>query len=305
MNKVQILMSTYNGEEFIEELCQSLFNQSYPHISLFVRDDGSNDGTVRKIKKLSKANLNKIRYIEGDNIGVIQSFFNLLQCSDDNAAFYCFCDQDDVWMSDKVDRAVQQLEKCENAAMFFSSTLLVDKDLNELRVWPESPQRQPSFYNALVQNIAVGATIMINKAARDMLLTRSVNVENLLMHDWWVYTCVSAFGEVIYDPKPTIYYRQHGNNVVGGNVSIVHKWCKKWGSFRKNFGKKLLKRQAVEFYRIYGELLDKEKLEQLKLFIQPRTTLRLRMDFLRKTKVYRQSWIENQLFKFLIIIGYI
>jgi len=305
MEKVQVLMSTYNGETFLEEQIQSILQQSYSEVSILIRDDGSKDNTVSVINRIIEKNPGKIELIKGENLGVVQSFFELLQFSDDTASYYCFCDQDDVWMSDKIERAVHALRSCSAIGMFFTSTMLVDQDLNEIKVWPSPHERETSFYNSLVQNIAVGATMVMNKAARDLLISKTPNTNNLLMHDWWVYTCISAFGEVIYDSKPTMYYRQHGNNVVGGNTTAIHKWQKKWESFRKHSGDKLLKRQAVEFANQYGDQLDGEKLNQLQLFIQPRLSLKQRLNYLHKSKLYRQSWAENQLFKFLVLIDYI
>ncbi|WP_314590264.1 glycosyltransferase family 2 protein [Paenibacillus terrigena] len=305
MEKVQVLMSTYNGEAFLDEQLQSILQQSYTEVSILVRDDGSKDNTVSVIDRIIEKNPGEIVLISGVNLGVVQSFFELLRVSDDDASYYCFCDQDDVWMSDKIERAIRGLQSCTAAGMFFTSTMLVDQDLKEIKVWPSPHEREPSFYNSLVQNIAVGATMVINKAARDLLICKIPNTNNLLMHDWWAYTCISAFGEVLYDSNPTIYYRQHGKNVVGGNTTVIQKWKKKWESFRKHSGDKLLRRQAIEFANHYGSQLEAEKLNQLQLFIQSRRSLKQRLNYLHKSKLYRQSWTENQLFKFLVLIDYI
>lgn len=305
MEKVQVLMSTYNGEAYIEEQLQSLLNQSYPNVAILIRDDGSKDKTSSIIRSYVELYPDKIRFIQGKNVGVVQSFFELLYASDASASYYCFCDQDDVWMKDKIERAIQQLRSCERAGMYFTSTQMVDRELNPIKVWPESPNRAPSLYNALYQNIAVGATVTLNKIARDLLISQHVNTQHILMHDWWAYMCVSAFGDMIYDDKPLIYYRQHGNNVDGGNTSLFKKFHKKWKSLTKHQNKKLLKQQAEEFARLYSDQLDADKLHQLQLFIQPRPTLRHRIQYLRSTKLYRQSWAENQLFKFLILIDHI
>lgn len=305
MDKVQVLLSTYNGEAYIEEQLQSILQQTYQNIVILIRDDGSSDSTVPIIQKFMDMYSDKICFIKGSNVGVIESFFYLLQSVDLDASYYCFCDQDDVWMNDKVERAVQSLHLCDTAGMYFSSTMLTDQSLNPIKVWPASPQKAPHFYNALVQNIAVGATMVINKAARDLIVSRSLNMKNIQMHDWWIYLCVSAFGKVYYDERPTIYYRQHNNNVVGGHRTVIHELQNKWRSFRKHSGHKLLRKQAVEFNKLYADSLDTEKLNQLQLFIQDRNSIKERYQFLQRSKLYRQSFIENQLFKFLILIEYI
>ncbi|WP_313638957.1 glycosyltransferase family 2 protein [Paenibacillus sp.] len=305
MSKVQVLMSTYNGEKYFEEQLHSILNQSYANLSILIRDDGSKDNTVSLIQKFVKMFPDKIQFINGSNVGVIPSFYALLQAADIEASYICFCDQDDVWMNDKVERAVQALLSSDMPGMYFSSTMLADQDLNPLKIWPSVPLKKPSFYNALVQNIAVGATVVINKSARELIVTKVIETNKLQMHDWWAYLCISAFGNVYYDEKPTIYYRQHLNNVVGGHQSIFQLLRSKWKSFRKHSGQKLLKRQALEFERLYSDQLDSAKLHQLQLFTQPRPTLSTRIQYIRNSNLYRQSKAENLLFKFLILIDYI
>ena len=303
--KVQVLLSTYNGETYILEQITSIWNQTYSSIQLLVRDDGSIDNTVDILKQVLSREPHRTTILKGENVGVIHSFFELLKYSDDQAAYYCFCDQDDVWLPDKVDRAVRKLSQINQPAMYFSSTQLADDVLNPIKIWPSPPVRQPSFYNALFQNISVGATVVINKEARDLLLCKSIDYRNLQMHDWWVYVCISAFGEVVYDPEPTILYRQHGSNVVGGDQTLIQKWRNKWGSFRKHSGHRLLRKQAIEFHKHYGEMISEEYREQLEWFIAPRGTLKERVRYLKKSKLFRQSWTENQLFKILLLIDYI
>ncbi|AIQ61206.1 glycosyltransferase family 2 protein [Paenibacillus borealis] len=305
MEKVQILMSTFNGEAYIEEQLQSIFQQTYHNIFILIRDDGSSDNTVPIIQKFMGLYPGKFHLIKGSNVGVIQSFFELLNSTELDASYFCFCDQDDVWMNDKVERSVQYLHSCHTAGMYCSSTMLADQNLSPIKVWPIPPKKDPDFYNAIVQNIAVGATVAINKAARDIIVSRKINIKNLQMHDWWIYICISAFGNVFYDERPTIYYRQHNNNVVGGHRSILHEFRNKWSSFRKHSGHKLLKKQAIEFNRLYMNLLDDEKKDQLHLFIQERKSIKEKYQFLQKSKLYRNSFLEDLLFKILILIGYV
>lgn len=120
--KVVILMSTYNGEKYIEEQLESLLNQTYSDIKIFIRDDGSKDRTKEIIKQFLQKSKN-IFLIEGENIGFINSFFELLNISD-TADYYAYCDQDDVWMEDKIERAVKFLEKSDSnkPVLYFSNS---------------------------------------------------------------------------------------------------------------------------------------------------------------------------------------
>jgi glycosyltransferase involved in cell wall biosynthesis len=305
MEKVEVLVSTYNGEAYIEEQLQSILRQTYQNITILIRDDGSSDDTVTIIQKYMNMYSGKIHLIQGSNVGVKQSFYELIQLVQSDVAYCCFCDQDDVWMDDKIERAIKLIQSCDTAGLYFSSTMLTNHMLNPIKVWPTPPYKALHFYNALVENIAVGATVVMNKAARQLIASKMIDTDNLQMHDWWAYLCVSAFGRVYYDERPSIYYRQHSSNVVGGHRTLYHKLCSKWRSFRKHSGDKLLKKQALEFHKHYGDALDIEKLEQLKLFIQDRGSLKDKYLFLQRSKLYRHSFLENQLFKFLILIDYI
>lgn len=308
-NKVQVLLSAYNGEQYISEQIQSILNQTHPSVSILVRDDGSTDRTVEILEQLTELNPERIKLMHGSNIGVVSSFFELLSSADGEAEYYCFCDQDDVWLEHKIEDAVNRLESSvhtEVPAMVFTSTYLTDEELNRKGAWPKPPAREPSFYNALYENIAIGATITMNRSARQLFMnSKPIDSKKILMHDWWFYLLISAFGTVIYNNKPSMLYRQHSNNVVGGSNSIWGKVKGKWASFKRHIGKGLLYNQAYEFNRLYGSRLSGVQREQLELFLSSRTRFLDRLYYMRKSKLYRQSKAESLLFKFFIMIGFI
>ncbi|WP_411348087.1 glycosyltransferase family 2 protein [Paenibacillus sp. WLX2291] len=329
---LQVLMSTYNGAKYIEAQLDSILSQPYQPIRILIRDDGSTDNTIAIIHRYQEQHPDVIQLIQGDNVGVVPSFWSLMQHADQTAEYFCFCDQDDVWMTHKAEQAVQLLstmqeqqstnlhtpssnlvDKHKNehslACMICTDTQLTDGQLNPTAIWPGMPNLQASFYNALIQNIAVGATVSFNRAALQLLMNKShsVNINNLQMHDWWMYLVISCFGNVHFEHTPSIYYRQHGGNAVGGEWTIAQKLKKKWNSFLKHRGdKSLLVKQAEEFKRIYGEqMCDKEMIRQVNDFIAPRSTFWSRVRYLRTCRLFRQSITEQLLFRFLILIGYI
>lgn len=309
MKKVQVLLSAYNGEQYISEQIQSILHQTHAAVSILIRDDGSTDKTMELLDQWVTTHPDKIKLIKGTNVGVVSSFFELLRAADAGADYCCFCDQDDVWLDHKVEHAIARLDSSiytEVPAMVFTSTYLTDDKLNRKGAWPKPPAQEPSFFNALYENIAIGATITMNRSARNLFInSKSVDSQKVLMHDWWFYLLVSAFGTVIYDNKPSMLYRQHNNNVVGGSNSIVGKLKSKWASFKRHTGKDLLHKQASEFDRIYGSRLTGEQKEQLDLFLATRTRFMDRLRYARKSKLYRQSKAESLLFKFFILIGFI
>ncbi|ODP26858.1 hypothetical protein PTI45_03781 [Paenibacillus nuruki] len=310
--KMQVLLSTYNGALYIAEQLDSILQQEI-ELNILIRDDGSKDNTLNILQQYREKYPKNIHVIEGSNVGVIASFWQLMKAADPQVNYFCFCDQDDVWMPDKANRALEQLTMIENTnesipAMIFTATQLTDSELNPTAIWPSMPEKAPSFYNGLIQNIAVGATTAFNQQARVLLLDTHSPVDQslILMHDWWMYITISCFGNIHFDPEPSIYYRQHDGNVVGGESTKLQKIKKKWNSFRKHKDKKLLVQQAKEFKRVYGDqITDPQMKQQLEAFIAPRSTLMQRIQYLRQCQLYRQSRTEQWLFRFLILVGYI
>lgn len=212
MKTVQVLMSTYNGEKYLREQLESILGQTYPCIKVLIRDDGSTDGTVEILKEY-KRKYNNVTYYKEENIGVIQSFLKLLRDSDDCVEYYAFADQDDVWLPEKISRAVQMIEEkhSEKPVLYCSDTYITDEKLNIIKKEDKNPR--PSFGNALVQNVCTGCTAVMNRELRDIINeTRPVDI---VMYDWWFYLSATLYGEVIYDQDAYIYYRQHENNEWG------------------------------------------------------------------------------------------
>jgi glycosyltransferase involved in cell wall biosynthesis len=301
-SKVGIILSTYNGEKYLKDLLESLVKQDYDDIVILIRDDGSSDNTVNLIKEYILKHKN-ISFLSGKNIGVIRSFFELLKYSSD-ADFFAFSDQDDIWQENKVSHAVSFLEKFpqEVPLMYCSRVLITDEQLNVLGV-SRTPRKEPSFENALVENIATGCTIVINKVAKDLILSGNSDLRKIRMHDWWIYLVVSAFGKVLYDKTPSIFYRQHTSNVVGVKVGLLAKWKDRIQRFRRYGHLHLLTEQVREFHRIYGYLLPEHKRKILERFLESRESFMGRLGYAFTCEIYRQSWIDNFILKILILLN--
>ena len=209
MPLVEVLMSTYQGERFIAEQVASVLAQTHGHLRLVVRDDGSRDGTLDVLAAVSDPRL-VVR--SGSNLGLPEAFFRLLDESSDDADLWALCDQDDVWLPHKLERAVARLAGVDGPALYCARVAVVDELLRPLYLH-ELPWRGPSFANALVQNIALGCTVVLNREARDLLRGRWPR--DCVMHDAWAYLVLAAFGTVVYDHEPVVLYRQHGANSVG------------------------------------------------------------------------------------------
>lgn len=215
--KVVILMSTFNGEKYIREQIESLIQQIGVDISILVRDDGSNDGTINILNEYQIKNY--LTWYSGENLKSAHSFFDLVQKAA-NADYYAFCDQDDVWDKEKVLKAIEKLSQVEKdtPSMYFSKATLVDKNLNEIK-GGVYPTHSYSFGTALLRNNVTGCTVVFNLKLMNFVKKYTPNM--VLMHDHWIYLlCLALGGAVIYDPNSYIKYRQHEKSVIGGSRSL-------------------------------------------------------------------------------------
>jgi len=298
-SKVQVLLSTFNGQGYLRELMDSVLCQDYAELAVLVRDDGSTDGTLQVLEKYRR--LHNLQVCQGENLGVVRSFFKLIELSAPEADYFAFCDQDDVWAKDKLSRAINFLKKEDNnlPAMYCSRATLADKNLKILG-YTQIPVRELAFGNALVQNKATGCTIVINNAARQLLLRKLPLAA--MIHDWWIYLVISAFGKVIYDTESRILYRQHSANAIGEKDGFVAKWAKRIGRFIRHGRVPFVTLQAKEFREIFGEALPADKKILLDRFIDDRSTFVGRLRYAFRGETYRQGTLDDIIFRALIVL---
>ncbi|HUF57520.1 MAG TPA: glycosyltransferase family 2 protein [Thermohalobaculum sp.] len=220
---MSVLLCTYNGSEHLSEQIKSYFAQSHWNWSLHVSDDGSTDGTLEILAELRRttARVVDIEVVAGPGRGATPNFLSLICRNDVHDGYVALSDQDDIWLSHKLERAVAALEAVPEdvPAVYGSRTRVVDRGLRPIRLSPLF-RRQPSFRNALVQNIAGGNTLVLNAAARRLVVAAGPD-QDVVSHDWWIYLLVTGHGgRFIYDPEPGLLYRQHGRNLVGHNRSL-------------------------------------------------------------------------------------
>lgn len=255
MDSVDILMSVYNGEKFIEAQLLSLLNQSYENIKIIIRDDGSGDATKEIILDYVARFPEKIQYLnEENNIGSSKSFLRLLDFSE--ADYFMFCDQDDVWCSDKVEICLQKIKKTESSCerekpvLIFSDLKVVDVHLNILSesLW-KTQKLDPSislhWKKLLAQNVVTGCTMMLNKCIKKYI---KPEINFKIHHDQLIAVLASKYGKVSWVDSPTMLYRQHQENVLGAlgvNGSYL---------MRKIFGLK----NNLQFFKDASEYFDKD-----------------------------------------------
>ncbi|MGS2778916.1 glycosyltransferase family 2 protein [Robertmurraya sp. GLU-23] len=297
MNKVQILLSTYNGEKYIKEQLESLIKQDYPNINILIRDDGSKDSTFHLVEDFQEKH-STIKSIKGKNVGVISSFFELAQHAD--ADFFAFCDQDDYWKPSKLSRAISLLEKEDPSIplLYFSKLDLVDDQLQFLK-HSQIPPRGTGLENALIQNIATGCTIVFNRAMLELFKSRVPNVEKVTMHDAWFYLLATAFGKTVYDEESHLLYRQHSSNTLGMANNKLKSAMIRYKNFQKTGKEKPFTKQAEEFYRLFKDELSSDQRKLVEDFLYKRESFINRFLYTMNTPLYRQNQRDTIIFKLL------
>jgi glycosyltransferase involved in cell wall biosynthesis len=294
---VEVLMSTYDGERYVREQVDSILGQTHPRLRLVVRDDGSRDGTLPLLRSIEDPRLG-VR--AGDNLGLPDAFFRLVDESSDDADLWALSDQDDVWLPEKLSRAVSRLAEVNGPALYCARVAVVDESLRPLYLH-ELPWRGPSFANALVQNIALGCTVVLNRGARDLLRRRWPR--ECVMHDAWIYLVVAGCGTVVYDHEPVVLYRQHGSNSIGMGLGPVSRFT---GRVRRQLsadGPGKHGRQDAELERVHGGRLSPQARSALSDFLRCQADLRLRCTCALVGAPHRQTRSSDAVLALLQMLG--
>lgn len=221
---ITILLATYNGAKYIKELIESIRRQTVTNWKLLISDDCSTDNTVNIIKKEAEKD-KRIKIVSiGNKYGSAKlNFFKLMSVA--TGDYYLFCDQDDVWCTDKIEKSIREIKKIEQEsgsipALVFSDSKVVDERLDVISESFERFQRYDpyhiSFGSLLSLNVAAGCTIAFNKCLLQQAL-KLESFENVMMHDWWMMLVAAAFGDIRYIDTALVLYRQHGDNEVGAS----------------------------------------------------------------------------------------
>lgn len=259
MKRVVILMSTYNGQEYLEEQLKSLveLDNENLEIDIKIRDDGSKDNTTCILEKYSKIYSN-ISWYQGENKKTAYSFLELLE-NFKGYDYYAFCDQDDVWDKEKLKQAVIKLKDYENEpAIYFSAVNLVDKDLNFLL--KKEVQINLTFETAFIINPAIGCTMVINNKLKEFIDKLNTHGE-IDMHDAWIYRMAQGINaKIVYDSNSYILYRQHGTNIEGVNDYKNFFTRMSYFILRK---KRKIGETSQNILDNYKQYLDKDKINSL------------------------------------------
>jgi len=296
-SNVEVLLSTHNGERYIATQLASILSQSHTDIRVVVRGDGSTDRRVALVQAIA-ADDPRVRLVAGSRLGWGGSFMALL-ASSGKARWLAFSDQDDVWLPDKLTRAVTALAPLDDdqPALYGSAMLHVTSELRSLSV--TRPPRRMSFENALVQNVVAGCTMVFNRAARTLCLER---LGRPVAHDWWLYLVTAAFGTVIFDDAVTVLHRVHVDNATP--VPLWGHWLQRVAAHLKLPPDRRPSRFIRDFYETYGDRLNDEQhaiVEDLLALHGVSWVSRARYAY--RSPVYRQSAVDDAILRVLLTLG--
>lgn len=300
---VCVLMSTYNGEKYLEEQLESLVRQEGVELRILVRDDGSKDATADIVKRWQAKYPEMIEFVQGENVGFAMSFTHLLQMAVERypaVEYFAFCDQDDVWLPEKLRVAVERLEMeaKDIPVTYCSNTRLVDTNLRFMRMCWEKGEARLSKERALIQSFATGCTMVFNRKAAEIYVSHLPEV--IKVHDFLMYQLCMFLGKVIYDENSYILYRQHGGNQIG-QPGFRKRWQRRWTS--GNYKKHTLELQNYRFLKAYKDLLSVDDIGLISQIAFYRKNLFTKLSLLFNNKIKYTRLKANFFYMLKIIIG--
>lgn len=245
--KVDILLATYNGANYIKDQLNSILYQTYKNWNLIIRDDGSTDGTIEIIQNYANLDSRIIIYTdEKGNLGVFQNFMNLI--SQSKSSYIMLADQDDIWMSNKVEKSLSFIRKVEDKdtpTLVFSNSILCNESMTEQFRFNYSFKEIPRLSNFLFYNAGYqGANMIFNIKLKNRL---QPIFGNQIVHDFHISLVALLLGKVYHIPEPLMIYRRHSSSTTLQNISFLDRIV--W----------LIKKRS--------SIYDNEMLNYLKLFV--------------------------------------
>lgn len=294
---VCVLLSTYNGECFLDEQIESLTRQEDVELKILVRDDGSLDSTPQILDQWQRKGV--LSWYKGSNVGFAMSFLDLIMNAP-KADYYAFCDQDDIWLPNKLKEAISKLKQLPFGAQLYCSNLYIYRNgINEGLWWKKKPQFD--IYRCMVQNIATGCTVVFNDVLRNIIVDHPP--QKIALHDFWLYQTAMLFGHVCFDENAYIYYRQHAHNQIGSKSRFRDKIYAKLKSFQTVTKQHYREKEAKRLLLYYGDILPNRYIKMLKVVAYYREMSRCRMVLFFSNKYVMTNRIATLWLKLRVLIG--
>lgn len=304
--EIEVLMAVYNGEKFIREQIHSILNQTDPDVKIIIRDNASEDSTIKIVEECIHSHPDRIKLIRSaKNVGVIGNFAALMEQS--KADYVMFSDADDVWKKDKIEKtfaklkAIEKIHGSKKSILIHTDLTVVNRELQTIHesFWKYSnlnvTQKGHLLNRLLIQNVVTGCTVMVNRALLNLALPIP---DHIVMHDWWLGLVASAFGSIDTVNAPTILYRQHGGNDTGAKKYGVISYLKRVlnRSQKKKISDNIQKRfrQAETLSERYKMMLSHENKDILDAFVKMESATFFKKRYLMaKYGFYKHGILRN------------
>lgn len=295
--KIACILAYYKGGKFIKEQIQSIIDQDKKNffITLFISDDNSEED-FPSLKDLNLRNLDKINIFyrsSKKNHGYTYNFLSTLNLIESNFDYFCFSDQDDIWNKDKINRSLQFLKnfKKNKPSLYFGRTDYFNENCTIKFGTSTVFKKKPSFRNAIIQNMAGGNTMVFNDSAKKIIT--SLKYLEPVSHDWFCYQIVSGNGgNIYYDIKPCLKYRQHCSNILGSNNKLtdrIMRFKKLFNGHLKDWNEQNI--DALDKHRDF--LTEKNKLVLDNFKAARKSSFFKRIFLFYKTGIFRQNSMGN------------
>lgn len=296
MEKVCVLMSTYNGEKYIEDQINSILAQKNVEVYLLIRDDGSNDQTKEIIQRYAQIS-ERVDVILGENYGAARSFIELLSIVSKEYKYYAFADQDDYWLEDKLFVAIERIKKDEGIpCLYHSRQILVDKNRNYLKISGHYIERGYTAFPC--DNNVTGCTVVFNNCLMGRL--KKYKPQKVIMHDGWVKdVALLTGGKIFFDETPHIEYRQHDNNCVGAKRDLFSSAKRKIKHVTKNKGNYLAVWQGL--LEGYHSEMNEENYAMLEQLVKYQKSLGNKLGIIFSPKIMRGRFSKNMMVSLLFL----
>ncbi|MBU7554187.1 glycosyltransferase family 2 protein [Pediococcus ethanolidurans] len=299
---VAICLATYNGEKYLSQQLDSILQQTYSNWHLYIRDDGSNDGTPNIVKEYVEKYPDKVTNLLGVSGGgdSKKNFETILRWVSENVQpeYYMLSDQDDFWLPNKIEKSLFKIVNIKGPAMAHTDLTVVDNKLNVVaKSFVNFSNLDPyknDLSHLLIQNNVTGCTMIWNKQLNDMIDYNNMG-EKVIMHDWWIALIATSFGRVEFVKEPQILYRQHKKNVVGAKKvrSVTYVMKKLLNISKMKLSLNQTYEQASIFYNLYCSVLSIKNQEILKDFLKLKKVKKIqRLRICFKRKFLKQSFIQ-------------
>ena len=284
MEKIDILLATYNGSKYLHEQLDSILSQSYGNINVIIRDDGSSDNTVMIIKEYEEKD-NRVKLLNDNlgNLGFVRNFEELMKNS--TSEYLMFSDQDDIWYNNKVETSYKRIKAIEEKngkscpILVHTNSKIMNYETRTKSLFISDCAKNSSFENSFFNFFVQGSTMLINESLKREALPFSKEV---YLHDRYLHLIAEFIGIRSYIDVPTMDYRQHSNNEIGSSVNVIYKIKNK-----RYFN--LKDRELLIFLdNTYSAKLDeikKEKMDAYKLIVNNNISRFKRLKICNKKKI--------------------